>query len=200
MLNKVGIGPAMMVVSWSIKRYPMLPFTPCSGAANMRSVHTVGSIHAQRASMSPACIAPAGTCRRSGFRLFGLHAFHLPALPSLHAHYRRFLATMGALTPAQALAALRLLRSLNTALVPPGRSPCFTCTAFRPFRLQPPDSPRRRFRTLPLSAPGFPQVTGGLDFALGSKARQSVRPYRVRQPTDGSFTSRCSGLHLAVTP
>jgi len=37
------------------------PLTPCSRAANMRSVHTVGSIHAQRARRSPACVALAGT-------------------------------------------------------------------------------------------------------------------------------------------
>ena len=31
---------------------------------------------------------------------------------------------------------------------------------FRAFRLQPPDRPRRRFDTQPLSATGFPFVTG----------------------------------------
>jgi hypothetical protein len=70
-----------------------------------------------------------------------LRRLHLPARPSLHAHYRRFLATMGALTPAPTLAALRLSLSMNTAPVPSRSSPRFTCTAFRPFRLHPPDSP-----------------------------------------------------------
>jgi len=86
---------------------------------------------------------------------------HLPPScpPSLHAHYRRFRATMEALTPDSVFAALRLPRSMNTALCPPSRAPCFTCTAFRPFRLHPPDSPRRRFRTLPLSATGFRRLS-----------------------------------------
>jgi hypothetical protein len=129
-----------------------------------------------------------------------LRRLHLPARPSLHAHYRRFLATVGALTPAPTLAALRLAQSMNTAPVPSRRSPRFTCTAFQPFRLHPPDSPLRRFLTLPLSSQGFRRIGGGLDFTFASQARRSARPYRVRHPTDWSFTSRCFGPHFAVTP
>ena len=125
---------------------------------------------------------------------------HLPARPSLHARYKRFLTTMGALTPATTFAALRLSSSMNSALCPSRRSPCFTCTAFRPFRLHPPDSPLRRFHTLPLSAQGSRLLRGALDFTIESQARRSARPYRVRSPTDWSFTSHCFGPHLAVTP
>jgi len=139
-------------------------------------------------------------CRRWLFRRSVLHAFHLPARPSLRIHYRCLIATMGALTPALAFAALRLGTSMNTALCPPRRSPCFTCTAFRSFRLHPPDSPLRRFPTLPFSAQSFRRVARGLDFAIESQARRSARPYRVRYPTDWSFTSRCFGPHLSMTP
>lgn len=101
----------------------------------------------------------------------------------------------------QAIAALRLSPSMNTVLVPPRRSPRFTCTAFQPFRLHPPDSPHRRFRTLPLSAMGSRRsFCAGPDFATESQARRSARPYRVRQPTDWSFTSHCFGPRLQATP
>jgi hypothetical protein len=127
------------------------------------------------------------------------HVLHLPAVPSLHVHYRRFIATMAALTPAMRSRLFGILR-MNTVHIPLRRSPCFTCTAFRSFRLHPPDSPLRRFLTLPLSAQSFRRVARGLDFAIASQARRSARPYRVRYPTDWSFTSRCFRPHLTMTP
>ena len=129
-----------------------------------------------------------------------LHAFHLPAVPSLHADYQRFLATMAALTPAVRSRLFGATR-MNTVHNPLRRSPRFTCTAFRPFHLHPPDSPLRRFHTLPLSAQSFRRLSDGLDFTTLPRARRSARPYRVRRyPTDWSFTSRCFGPHLMVTP
>lgn len=64
----------------------------------------------------------------------------------------------------------------------PGRSLCFMCLAFQPFRLQPPDCPAGRFRTLPLSSRGFPMgriPLSGLGFAISQQARQPARPNRV---------------------
>jgi hypothetical protein len=186
-LGKVGVRPlASFHPLFEGRQHALGPyrrFHPCppgSGVSALRS--------------------PTGHYRRSFFRRCVLHAFHLPARPSLHARYRRFLTTTGALTPATTFAALRLSSSMNSALCPSRRSPCFTCTAFRPFRLHPPDSPLRRFRTLPLSAQGSRLLRGALDFAIESQARRSARPYRVRYPTDWSFTSHCFGPHLAVTP
>ncbi len=57
----------------------------------------------------------------------GLSFTHPPScIPLLHAHYRRFITTMDALTPDR--------------LSPPARSPRLTHDAFHPFRLQPPDA------------------------------------------------------------
>jgi hypothetical protein len=57
------------------------------------------------------------------------------------------------------------------------------CFAVRPFRLQPPDASRRRFRTLPLSAAGFRACSlrskHGLGFATCQQARHGIRPNRV---------------------
>ena len=58
--------------------------------------------------------------------------------------------------------------------------------------------PRRRFRTLPLSA------TRALDrqcrtSPLPSRLVGRTRPYRVRHPTDWSLTSACSPPRLAAT-
>ena len=119
MFGKEGIGPAV------VKLNHLPPFTPCSRAVNMRSVQTSGSTQPHRALISPACLA-FGTA--AGVASIGLSISHPPSCaPWLHTHYRRFDATMGALTPAR--------------LSPPGRSPRFMCTAFRPFRLQPPHAP-----------------------------------------------------------
>jgi hypothetical protein len=187
MLGKVGVRPlASFHPLLEGRQHALGPdrrFDPCPSAMDVSALHS-----------------PRRHCRRSFFRRSVLHAFHLPARPSLHARYRRFPATMGALTPAPTFAALRLSTSMNTALCPSRRSPCFTHTAFGPFRLHPPDSPLRRFRTLPLSAQGFRRPRGGPDFAIESQARRSARPYRVRYPTDWSFTSHCFGPHLTVTP
>ena len=65
----------------------------------MRSVQTSGSTQAQRARISPACLA-SGTA--AGVASTGLSSTHPPSCaPWLHAHYGRFIATMGALTPAR---------------------------------------------------------------------------------------------------
>src|SRR5712692_8118713 len=49
------------------------------------------------------------------------------------------------------------------------------------------------------SAPGALPLFAGPGFAFRSQARQSVRPNRVRVPTDDFFTSRCSSPRLAAT-
>ena len=50
-----------------------------------------------------------------------------------------------------------------------------------------------------LSAIGFLCSRRGLGFTLGPQARQTVRPNRVRHPTDGSFASSCFPPRLAAT-
>lgn len=52
---------------------------------------------------------------------------------------------------------------------------------FRSFRLQPPDVPRHRFNTLPISVPGFSALASrSLGFAIRSQARRAILPNRVR--------------------
>ena len=110
----------------------------------MRTDHTDGSVQAQRSGPSPACLArrSAGTIAGVGSR--GLSATHPPSCtPWLHGRYPASTLTMGALTPVRHSS--------------PHRSPCLTCTAF--LTIPPPTTwclPRRRFRTLPLSATGLP--------------------------------------------
>ena len=91
--------------------------------------------------------------------------------PWLHAHYRRFSATMGALTPVR----LSLLRTG----IPASRT-----WPFRPFRLQPPSAPRRRFCTLPLSATGVP-VSRERASPVPSRLAATPRPNRVRRLRTG---------------
>ena len=45
----------------SITVYQRPPLTPCSSAVSIRSVHTSGAVHAQRARTAPTGLAPAGT-------------------------------------------------------------------------------------------------------------------------------------------
>ncbi len=51
---------------------------------------------------------------------------------------------------------------------------------------------------LTLQRHGLP-ARAGLGFTLGPQARQTVRPNRVRDPTDGSFASCCSPPRLTAT-
>jgi hypothetical protein len=120
----------------------------------------------------------------------------------LHTHYRCFLATMGALTPAPEFAALRLLRSMNTALTLGAGLPASRARPSRPFRLQPPTH-----RALPSLLHATPQR----DRSPAPLGRVQVSPFpsRLTAPsgriefagaTDWSFTSQGFGPHLAVTP
>jgi hypothetical protein len=81
---------------------------------------------------------------------------------------------------------------MNTALVPSRRSPCFTCTAFFPFRRQTPSVPPTRFLTLPLSGGRF-LLTQGLGFTIAPQARHTFGPNRVR-----SRVLYGPGLHLPL--
>jgi len=84
---------------------------------------------------------------------------------------------MAALTPALTLAVLRLSSSMNAAPIPSRRSPCFTCSAFRAFRLQPPHARCGSFLTLPLSSTALPFPAGfGLrlhPWLAGSSSRKA---------------------------
>jgi len=67
----------------------------------MRSVHTARSTHGHLALISPACL---GIATPAGFPSLGAPFTHPPSCPPLlDAHYRRFTAHMGALTPAAAI-------------------------------------------------------------------------------------------------
>ena len=134
-------------------------------------------------------------CRRLCFRASGHHAsiflrpFAPPALPG-------FVATMDALTPARRLFGCL---AMNTGLLR-SRSPCFTCRAFRPFRLQPPvTSHVVAFDTLPLSVDGASAFATVWASPFASRLAGRTRPNRVRHPTDWSFTSGCSPPRLAAT-
>ena len=91
--------------------------------------------------------------------------------PWLHARYRRFPATMGALTP------------VRLSLFPTGL-PASRTRPSRPFRLQPPSAPRRRFCTLPLSATGVP-VSRERASPVPSRLAATPRPNRVRHLRTG---------------
>jgi hypothetical protein len=96
--GKESIGPA--------KLNHLPPFTPCSRAVNIRSVQTVGSVHAQRARTSPACVTLAGTS--AGVSSIGLSFPSPPSCaPFAPLPLRSFTATMVPLTPA-CRSALRL--------------------------------------------------------------------------------------------
>jgi hypothetical protein len=123
------------------------PFTPVSSASSIRSVHTEGSTHAQRARMSPTCLALWGTAvGRSSFVvsipvLSSCRSFAPSALPD-------FFATMPALTS-------------GLGFPSEAGHPCFTHLYVWPFRHHTPWAPCCRFITLPLSATGFPVFSGG---------------------------------------
>jgi hypothetical protein len=111
-----------------------------------------------------------------------LHPFAPPALPG-------FPATMSALTPVTGL------ELAGTAQV----SPLKVVWPSKPSVSNHLTASHDRFRTQPFSVMGFPLRRAGPGFAFRSQARQSVRPNRVRVPTDDFFTSCCSPPRLATT-
>jgi hypothetical protein len=74
----------------AIRLNPSPPFTPASGAGSMRAIHTSGSVQAQRARTSPACVA-LGTAAGGASGCVDLTP---PSswVPLLDAHDRRVLA------------------------------------------------------------------------------------------------------------
>jgi len=111
--GKEGIRPAPMIPTI------LPPFTPCSSAVNMRSVQTDGSTHAQRARMSPACVARVGTA--AGLCSVVPSFTHPPSCaPFAPCPLRHFIATTGALTPGQLSAAVQvsLLHARDLPTVP----------------------------------------------------------------------------------
>ena len=146
----------------------------------MRSVHTVDSTHGHRPRMSPACLAPSGTVAGCGF--VGPSVTHPPScapfaprpLQALHRYYGR--------SDSHAVS-----RSSRVGLPASHTSPS------RPFRLQPPSArPRRRFRTLPISATDSPLPHGS-----------RLRHFHAGSPTAQAESSSSSyGLvvHLLLLP
>ena len=73
------------------------PFTPCSRAVSMRSVQTVGSVHAQRARTSPPCVGVTATAEGIGSSASVIS--HPSSCPSFAPHpLRRFVTTTRALS------------------------------------------------------------------------------------------------------
>src|SRR6266536_1017518 len=68
-----------------------------------------------------------------------------------------------------------------------------------PFRLHPPDVPRPRFVTLPLSAERFPASPRVETSHIRSRLVAHVRPYRVCHPTDRWLPPVCSPPRRAAT-
>jgi hypothetical protein len=70
----------------STKPNHLPPFTPCSRAVSMRSVHTDASTQGQRPRISPACLAPRGTA--AGWSCVELSVTPPPSyVPSLQTRY-----------------------------------------------------------------------------------------------------------------
>ncbi|MCX6354908.1 MAG: hypothetical protein NTZ78_08400 [Candidatus Aureabacteria bacterium] len=158
-------------------------FTLSSRAVNMRSVHTDGSTQLHRALISSACIALSGTPTEVA-SLCMIFTPPPPCTPWLHAHYRHFIATMGAVTPAR--------------LSIPRRSPRFTCPAFptipTPTTPCPSDAAFTRYPSArPISC--FQVKALPLNRGLAGY----TRPNRVCHPSDWSFTSCCFPPRLAAT-
>ena len=144
--------------------------------------------------------APAGLAFRHS-RRFGFCPLRTSASTFLHPlaprALPRFLATTGALTPAQA--ALRTLIRGNehrpfprqVSLVHMARPSLHSVTKHlaRPAIAC----------SLPVQRDRLPGVHPGLGFALNPEARRHARPNRVRHPTDCIFASGCSPPRLAAT-
>ena len=145
----------------------------------MRSVQTLGSTQGQRPRASPACLALTGTVARwlSACLSVTPSTFLSPFAPR---PLRRFSARMGTLTPRQ-------------VSCPTEVSPLHVTRRSRPFCLQSPNAPHRRFHTLPLSSMGLP--SRGPGFTLGLQARRS------RQAESSSSTcGLVPHLRLLSTP
>jgi hypothetical protein len=172
-------------------------FFPASSRVVNRGSVAMGSVSSRALEEeSPACLA---SQHSHWFRFYPvlpylstfLHPFAPRALP-------RFLATMGALTPAQV--ALRTLTRGNEH-PPYARQVSLVHTA-RPSMhsvTNHPVCPAVAF-LLPLQRDRHPSPTlYGSGFTLNEEARRTTRPNRVRYPTDCMFASGCSPPHLAVT-
>ena len=124
------------------------------------------SYQTHRIRHSLACLAFPGT--NTGLSSINLNLTHPPSCtPSLHAHYRHFITTMGTLNP------VRLSSSY--------RPPYVTCAAF--LTIPAPTTlctPRRSFNTLPVSSTGLPNTSGSRLRSLASRLAGSTRPNRVR--------------------
>ena len=136
-------------------------------------------------------------CRRGRFRSPGhsssifLEPFAPPALPG-------FVTTMAPLTPAGPLSGARQVSLLHVLDLPVVPSPitlrcfdhvaCLFCT-------------ERTAGDVPRNAPHPLHGHAGVSWAspLGSGLAVNGRPYRVRHPTDRSFTSGCSPPPLTRT-
>ena len=118
----------------------LFPFTPITGATNMRSLHTAGYAQENLSQTSLPCLELPPT--NDGFVCFVM-AFRI-YLPStlcstpITVHQRYYGAS-----------------DSRWGLFPIG-SPSFLYTTFPPFHPQPPYGPRHRFYTLPLSVTDFP--------------------------------------------
>ncbi len=139
----------------------------------MRSVQTVGSTHAQRARISPACLALSGTgASRSSGRPDVTHPpswvpFAPRPLQALHRYYGPCdSCRIGSSVP---------LWDMNTAPICPAGIPASRARPSRPFCPQPPNVPRGRFHTLPFSASGFPPFgrSGLRHWLAGSLVRRA---------------------------
>ena len=138
--------------------------------------------------------------RRWVLRRRVLHAFHLPAVPLLHADYRRFLAPMTALTPARRSRLFGATR-MNTVHNSLRRSPCFTHTAVDPV-----PSPTTRWRH-PFAFARYPSAMGASDNGV---ARSGLRhcladsPLHRAESRSSSYGPephlQCSGPRLTATP
>jgi hypothetical protein len=154
-------------------------FTLTSWAVNMRSVQTLCFTHW----VSPACLTSQALPPVT-FLTVCPSRFHLPA--SLRStpitafpRYYEGSDSWSALSSAQV--------SLLYVLGLPDHS-----ISTHPVCSQ------RRFITLPLSSPSF-LVSQVQASPFSSRLARHTWPYRVRHPTDWSFTSRCFPPHLAVT-
>ena len=146
----------------------------------MRSVQTFGSTQGQRPRVSPACLALTGTVARLlSESLSGTPSTFLS--PLAPRPLRRFSATMGTLTP----------RKVSH---PTEVSPLHVTRHSRPFCLQSPNAPHRRFHTLPLSSMGLP--SRGQGFATCLQARRVRQAESSSSPADWSLTSGCSPHRL----
>ena len=161
-------------------------FTLCSRAVNMRVVQAAGPTQLQRRWVDPVCLVPRDTSTRCGFRrsVHRASTFLRPLAPrplqALHRYYGR----------SDSCPALLRRTGLPDSCARPSGHSVSNHLAY----------PRRRFRTLPLSAVGFPPFARGVWASpFASRLASYARPNRVRHPTDWPFTSCCFPPRLAAT-